>query len=159
MKSSGFSLLIAFCIALLGVEKGYCGPSRSEAQRAMTVFFSNPGSFEARSAGQVILKYAESSKDHEVYIDPEYMPWINDPRLPSGSNVLFIAFIAGNLQEQFRKGSSQPEAYAGVQAVLRVYQRIREKVPAFQISKVDKFLAMERKGTLYAYVSAVKKEG
>src|SRR5690242_16064615 len=131
MRSAGISLFFACCITVLGLSEGYAAPTRSEAQRAMTVFFSNPGSFEARSAGQVILKYAEASKDHEVYIDPEYMPWINDPRLPSGSNVLFIAFIAGNLQEQFRKGTSQPEAYAGVQAVLRVYQRIREKVPDF----------------------------
>lgn len=124
----------------------------------MNVFFANPGSFEAREAGRVILKFAETSPNHEVYLDPEYMPWINDRSLPSGANVLFIAFIAGNLQEQFRKGTGKPEAYAGVQAVLRVYQQVRASVPTFQISKVDKFLAMERKGTLHAYVTAVKKE-
>jgi hypothetical protein len=116
----------------------------------------NPMSDAARSAGAKVIKFAGESDVYQVNLEVGYLPWVKDRFLPKGSQMLLAAFVAGNLREQMRKNSSRPEPYAGVLAVLEVYQKMRSRDAEFHIPKAEKFLVMERQGTLRSHIASIR---
>ena len=130
--------------------------SRDQVRSAINTLIQNPDSEEARVAGRVVLEFAEATPDHTVVIKLGYLPWSKSRSLPEGSNMLLAAFVAGNLREQIRKNSSQPEPYAGALAAIGVYQKLLRSHPDFKIPKVEEFIALEKRGALRAYIDSVR---
>ncbi len=137
-----------------------CGPcwaiSKDEARNAINTLLQNPASSAARNSGRVVLEFAESTPDHRVLINLGYLPWAKSRNLPDGSQMLLAAFVAGNLQAQMKKNSSNPEPYAGTLAVIAVYQKMRQANPRFKIPKVEEFIAMEKRGVLRSHINSIK---
>ncbi len=130
--------------------------SKDEAHNAINTLLQNPNSPAARTAGRVVLEFAEATPNHRVLINLGYLPWAKNSGLPDGSQMLLAAFVAGNLQEQMKKKSSTPEPYAGALAVIQVYQKMSRSNPRFKITKVEEFIAMEKRGTLRAHINSIK---
>lgn len=130
--------------------------SEAKVKQSIETLLRNPTSEAGKSAGAVIIEFAGESPDYHIELEVGYMPWVKDRDLPKGSQILLAAFIAGNLREQMRKNSSQPEPYAGVLAALQVYQKIKQSNGSFNIPKVEKFLAMERDGKLRQHIASVR---
>lgn len=130
--------------------------SEARVKQNIETLLRNPMSDAAKSAGAAIIEFAGESPDYHIELEVAYMPWVKDRDLPKGSQILLAAFIAGNLREQMRKNTSQPEPYAGVLAALQVYEKIKRTNDAFSIPKADKFLAMERDGKLRQHIASVR---
>lgn len=130
--------------------------SEARVKQSIETLLRNPMSDAAKSAGAEIIEFAGESPDYHIELEVGYLPWVKDRDLPKGSQILMAAFIAGNLREQMRKNSSQPEPYAGVLAALQVYQKIKQANSSFNIPKVEKFLAMEREGKLRQHIASVR---
>ena len=150
-------VLIATLAAVLLLPCGSClAISKDEARNAINTLLQNPSSSAARTAGRVVLEFAEATPDHRVLINLGYLPWAKSRSLPDGSQMLLAAFVAGNLQEQMRKNSSSPEPYAGTLAVIVVYQKMLRANPRFKIPKVEEFIAMEKRGVLRSHINSIK---
>ena len=135
---------------------GLAGPSEARVKQKIELLLRNPQSEAAREAGAEIIEFAGESPNYHVELQVGYMPWVKDKGLPKGSQILLAAFVAGNLREQMRKNSSHPEPYAGVRAALDVYRKIRAEDSAFRIEKVERFLAMEKQGSLRAHIASIR---
>ena len=134
----------------------FCNTSETKVCKAIEVLIGSPNSSAARRAGRFILKFAGTTPDYHIQISLCYLPWAASPKLPEGSQMLLVAFVAGNLQEQIRKNSSQPEPYAGSLAVIEVYQKMLRERPGFKIPKVEDFIAMKNQGVLRAHIESLK---
>jgi hypothetical protein len=154
MKARVFIAIFAATLSLTG--NLHCKSSTSEVLKAIRALIQNPNSSSARSAGKLVLQFAEATPHHTIHISLGYLPWANSRNLPDGSQLLLAAFVAGNLREQIRKHSSRPEPYAGALVVIEVYQKILRKRPGFKIPKVEKFIAMEKSGLLKAHIESVR---
>lgn len=130
--------------------------SETRIRQKIETLLRDPMSDSAKAAGAEIIEFAGKSPDYHIELEVGYMPWVKDRGLPKGSQILLAAFIAGNLREQMRKSSSTPEPYAGVLAALDVYQKVKRTNGEFHIPKAEKFLAMERAGTLKQHIAAVR---
>lgn len=130
--------------------------SEAKVKQNIDTLLRNPMSEEAKSAGAAIIEFAGESPNYHIELEVAYMPWVKDRGLPKGSQILMAAFIAGNLKEQMRKNTSQPEPYAGVLAALKVYEKIKQTNESFNIPKVEKFLSMERDGKLRQHIASAK---
>jgi hypothetical protein len=129
--------------------------SDAQALRQIDILLTQPETAAGRKAGLKVLRFAAASPNYHVDLSLAYLPWANERRLPQGSQILTAAFVAGNVREQIRKQSSIPEPYAGVQAALRVYEKMRRTDPSFRIAQAERMLAQERSGALRgAIVSA-----
>jgi hypothetical protein len=134
----------------------FAAPSEARVKQNIETLLRNPTSDAARSAGAAIIEFAGKSPNYHIELQVGYMPWVKDRALPKGSQILLAAFVAGNLREQMRKNTSKPEPYAGVLAALEVYQKIKRTNGDFVIPKAEKFLAMEREGTLRQHIASVR---
>jgi len=150
-------LFIAILAIFLGHPgSAFCNISEAKLLKAIATLISQPNSSAALTSGRVILEFAESSPDYRIRISLGYLPWADNRDLPDGSQILLAAFVAGNLQEQIRKGSSKPEPYAGTLAVIEVYQKVSRKRLSFKISQVENFIAMEKRGVLRAHIESLR---
>lgn len=145
--------ILFLIIALLATD---LMASEARVLKHIETLLRNPSSQAARDAGAAVIEFAGKSPNYHVELEVGYMPWVKDRDLPAGSQMLLAAFIAGNVREQIRRKTSQPEPYAGVLAALEVYEKLQRADPSFRIAKADKFLAMERQGALRAHIAAVK---
>ncbi len=149
-------MVIFFLTAFLVFPTDILGSSsEARVRKNIEIFLRNPMSESAREAGAQIIEFAGESPNYHIELEVGYMPWVKDSALPKGSQILLAAFVAGNLREQMRKNSSQPEPYAGVLVALEVYEKMKRSDGAFRIAKVEKFLAMERQGTLRSHIASV----
>jgi hypothetical protein len=157
-----FMKALKACLAVVAVVVAVfpanlaAAPSEAQIRQKIETLLRNPTSDAAKSAGAEIIEFAGESPKYHVKLEVGYMPWVKDRNLPQGSQILLAAFVAGNLREQMRKGSSTPEPYAGVLAALEVYQKVKRSNGAFHIPKAEQFLAMERAGTLKSHIASVR---
>lgn len=154
MKSCVAGCVLA--LVLVFAPAGHGASAETRVKQKIELLLRNPLSDSAREAGAEIIEFAGESPNYHVELLVGYMPWVKDKGLPKGSQILLAAFVAGNLREQMRKNSSEPEPYAGVQAALEVYRKIRADDSGFRIAKVEQFLAMEKQGSLRAHIAAVR---
>lgn len=128
--------------------------SDAQAMRQIKILLAEPESKAGQAAGLKVILFAAKSTKYYVDISQAYLPWVKERSLPQGSQVLTAAFIAGNIREQIRKQSSSPEPYAGVQAALRVYEKMRSSDSSFRIEQAERFLELERSGSLRKMVDS-----
>lgn len=148
--------ILVFAVSPMFSTDLFGSVSEARVKKSIETLLRNPASDAAREAGAQIIEFAGESPNFHIELEVGYMPWVKDGDLPKGSQILLAAFVAGNLREQMRKNSSQPEPYAGVLAALEVYQKIKRSDAGFRIDKVEKFLAMQRQGTLRSHIASVR---
>ena len=143
-------LLITTSLIMLPTLKA--GMSEEQATVAITTFLADPLSATSADNAKQIVQYGEETPDHEVIIEPKYMPWLEASKPPEGSELLLAAFIAGNLKEQIKKHSAKAEPYAGALSVIDVYSKIKMKTIGFRIDSVERWISLEKQGKLKAFI-------
>jgi hypothetical protein len=110
--------------------------------------------------GRAVLDSAGGRTDILVELSPDVNPWTcyaDTARTTRAlDSTLTIAFIAGNMGEQLAQGRRGDRPAAGLLAVLRVYQRIRESMPAYFVPEVDRWGEAARAGRLGPVADSLK---
>ena len=87
------------------------------------------------------------------------LPWFcrpdSNPARRTLRALLLGAFIAGNAREQLMLAEKGDQAYAGVLAVIVVYEKIRQRVINFTEPEVDEWIELRAHGLLRAHVDSV----
>ena len=148
--------VVAAGMVTVGSGNLHGAPSEARIRQKIENLLRDPMSEAGKAAGAEVIEFAGESPNYHVKLEVGYLPWVKDRNLPAGSQILLAAFVAGNLREQMRKNSSTPEPYAGVLAALEVYQKVKRSNGAFHIPQAEKFLAMERAGTLQKHIASVR---
>jgi len=144
--------LILITTSLILLPSLKAGMSEAQATVAITTFLADPLSVNSADVAKQILQFAEETPDHEVVIEPKYMPWLEASHPPEGSELLLAAFFAGNLNEQIKKNTAKAEPYAGALSVIDVYGKIRKKKIGFRLDSVDHWITLEKQGLLKAFI-------
>ncbi len=149
------TLLAATSLLLLSSLSGlYAAATQEEVAQAIQTFLKDPTSPEAKAAGKVIFTYSQETPDHEISIDEKALPWLKSSGGSDRGTLLLVAFISGDLQEQFRKGTGKPETYAGVLTVLSVYEKLKAKSSIYFDPNLEHFIDLEKNGKLKEFLEA-----
>jgi hypothetical protein len=60
----------------------------------------------------------------------------------------------GNVDSQLLRHQKKDDSYAGLLQVIDSYRQMQRKNPMLRITEVEKFLEMQNRGELKAYVSS-----
>jgi hypothetical protein len=112
-----------------------------------------------------MLDSAEARSDVAITISEPVLPYLledSDPDAASDTThfraamrAMFLAvFIAGNMEEQLRTGVVADRPYAGTRHVVRVYQMARARRPDYRHPVLDRWVELERRGELEAFIAA-----
>lgn len=123
-----------------------------EVKEAIKEFLADP--VNSKAQGRIILQFAEESPDHEVELGEKFLPWLEAEQQPENSQLLLVAYIAGNLSEQIKKKTSKSEAYAGVLTLIDVYEKLRSQQAIEPIAQIKQLIDLEAQGTLKAHIEA-----
>jgi hypothetical protein len=125
------------------------------ALEAITIFRTEPTSERGRSAGGLIFDFAETSPDVLVNVRNKAVPFLSNAGIPLAErSTLTAAFLAGNVDAQLLRGEKKDNQYTGVLQVIDTYREMQRKNPNLRITEVGKFIEMEKRGELKAYVSS-----
>ncbi len=154
-------LLVLLVLAAAPVLRAAPTPDPAEEQikAVMKQFLGDPGADSAMGLARQIMDYAEKTEAHEVTIDARCLPWMGQKEQPpeDASALLLTSFVAGDILEQMRKGTSKPESYAGVLTMLSAYEKLRLKNPDLRIDSIKQYVELERMGQLKAHIEQVEK--
>ena len=122
---------------------------------AIMTFRVNPLSEDARQAGAVVMRFVEQSHDVVVKISSKTLPFLSNKSLPEKYRAtLLAAFVVGNVDSQLLRHQKKDDSYAGLLQLIESYHQMRWKNPKLRISEVEKFIEMQNRGELKAYVSS-----
>jgi len=130
-------------------------PTKSDVLAAIDRFLANPGPGDD---AQCINQFAQESPDCMVGISENVLPWTKLQPAPKYSGGLLTAFVAGNVKAQLESGKNADHPYAGLLAVFKVYDKLRERDKEFKIAEIDELIAKEKNGELKAWVEKAAKE-
>ena len=120
---------------------------------AITEFRVDPTSGRGRAAAAVVLNFTEKSPDVVVKINPKTVPFLKKNGEPERGS-LMAAFIVGNLDAQLLRGEKKDNPYAGELQVIETYRQLKKKNSKLRIPEVEKFIELEKRGELKAYVES-----
>ena len=122
---------------------------------AIMTFRVDPLSEDARQAGAVVMRFVEQSHDVVVKISSKTLPFLSNKSLPEKYRAtLLAAFVVGNVDSQLLRHQKKDDSYAGLLQLIESYHQMRWKNPKLRISEVEKFIEMQNRGELKAYVSS-----
>jgi hypothetical protein len=143
----------------------YGGPAHDSAApeitqdvaiRAIIIFReSDPYSEEASGAAGVVFNFTDKKHDVVVKISPRALPFAKSKNLSEKEfQILFGAFVVGNLNSQLLTGKREDDSYAGVLQLIETYQRMRRTHPRLHSDGIERLIELERKRQLKAYLSS-----
>jgi hypothetical protein len=139
-------------------------PPREEVSTAIAQIETNLVSEAAVDAAKVVLNFAEQSKNVEIRIAPETIPWLHEKwglepdREQSIRSMLLAAYIAGNTKSQLAAKKRADDPYAGWIFVCRGYAQFRAKV-SFSSPSIDSLEKRRTEGTLQQHARDILKKG
>jgi len=121
---------------------------------AIMTFRVDPLSEDARQVGAVVMQFVDQSHDVIVKINPKTVPFLSNKSLPEKYRaILLAAFVVGNVDSQLRRHQKKDDSYAGLLQLIESYRQMQRKNPKLRIAEVEKFIEMQNRGELKAYVS------
>jgi hypothetical protein len=107
-------------------------------------FFDNPLNGEL---GQGIVDSAFASSDVSMTLSASLVPFMCYPdsavAIKALDQLLFQAYVAGNMQAQLKSGSNADRPEDGIRGVLRAYRAVRAKVTYYFVPEVDRWAARD----------------
>jgi hypothetical protein len=152
---ASYLLLVPFILLAATVD---AAPKQTITQQmvldAIMTFRVDPMSEDARQAGGVVIQFVEQSHDVVVSIRRKTLPFLSNKSLPEKYRaILTAAFVIGNVDSQLLRHRKNDDSYAGALQVIDSYRQMQRTNPKLQIADVEKFIEMQRRGELKAYVS------
>ncbi|HSI85707.1 MAG: hypothetical protein ACAI35_04265 [Candidatus Methylacidiphilales bacterium] len=132
-------------------------PTKEQVTKAISDFVKEPLSPEGIEAAEVIAKYAKDSPDCWLNLTQPILAFAGsdegdaDP-LMQYRRLLFVAFLAGNIQPQVQKGTVKDHSYDGVLQVIKTYDQLRAQNPKLEIKLIEEFRTKEKGGQLKQWV-------
>jgi hypothetical protein len=154
------TILMALCVLFQQQPAGQAPTTKpaavtnEHALAAIDRFMANPSVGED---ARTIIRFAEDSPDVLVNLHPAAIPWMDEDQSKE-EQVLTTAYLAGNVRSQLKSGKNANDSYAGVLAAIEVYKKLQEKNKDLKVAGVDRFIEMESKGELKAYLEKNVKE-
>lgn len=140
---------ILFLLAIvISILPGSAAETETEVSAAITQFLGDP--LGDTAPGRLILKYGHESPDHEITLEDKFLPWIKAEPQPRCAPLLLTAFIAGDLQEQFKKKTGKSEPYAGVLAMIGVYEKLKADAGIEPVKEMEEMIALKKEDKLKA---------
>jgi len=122
---------------------------------AIMTFRVDPLSEDARQAAAVVMQFVDQSHDVLVRISTKTLPFVSKESLPENYRATLVeAFVVGNIDSQLLRHQKKDDSYAGLLQVFETYRQMQRKNPKLRITEVEKFLEMQNRGGLKAYVSS-----
>jgi hypothetical protein len=122
---------------------------------AIMTFRVDPLSEDARQAAGVVMLFVDQSHDVLVKISPKTVPVMSNKSLQEKYRAtLLAAFVVGNVDSQLLRRQKKDDSYAGVLQMIESYRQMQKKNPKLRIAEVEKFIEMQKRGQLKAYVSS-----
>jgi hypothetical protein len=133
-------------------------PSPERVRAACDLFCSEPLGEHARLCAAVIWKFSEESDLVKVTVGPHYLPWMKRDDIPKHTDLLVVAFIAGNVASQLDSGVKASDPYSGIIQVFRVYRALNAKDSSYEIAEIEHLLALHREGKLSEHFESLAKK-
>jgi hypothetical protein len=132
-------------------------PTKEQVTKAIADFTKSPISPEGIEASEVIAKYAKDSPDCWLNLTQPILAFTasddTDPDpLQQYRRLLFVAFLAGNIEPQVAKGIVKDHSYEGVLQVIKTYDQLRAQNPKLEIKLIEDFRAKEKTAQLKQWV-------
>ena len=154
-----------FPVSVFVVAVTLLGPGRGAAPKqtithemalyAIMTFRVDPLCEDARQAAAVVMQFVDQSHDVLVKISPKTLPFLSNKSLRETYRAtLLAAFVVGNVDSQLLRHQKKDDSYAGLLQVIDSYRQMQRKNPKLRITEVEKFLEMQNRGELKAYVSS-----
>lgn len=122
---------------------------------AIMIFRVDPLSEDGRQAGAVVMQFVDENHDVLVKLSSKTLPFLSNKSLPEKYRAtLLAAFVVGNTDSQLLRHQKKDDSYAGVLQMIESYRQMRRKNPSLRIAELEKFIEMQRRGELKAYVSS-----
>ena len=67
-------------------------------------------------------------------------------------STLLLAFIVGNVEEQWARRQAKDNSYAGVLQVIATYRQLQKTNPLLRIPEVDQLTDLQKRGELRKYI-------
>lgn len=126
-------------------------PSEDEVLKAIGVFRADPVGEGAADAARLIFRFAEKAETVTVVVSGEVCPWILDKGCKYGE-LLFVAYVAGNIEPQLKAGRKGDQAYEGALQTICTYKQLRALADSKEIPSVEKWVALQKSGELRAVI-------
>ena len=155
MKSrvSAFVVAITLLPAVIGAASKQT-ITHEMALYAIMTFRVDPLSEDGRRAAAVVMQFVEQSDGVLVRISPKTVPFLSNKLLPEKYRAtLLAAFVVGNVNSQLLRHQKKDDSYAGVLQLIESYRQMQRKNPKLRITEVEKFIELQKRGELKAYVS------
>ena len=150
------SILVLSLSVLIGALSAAPKPviTRQTVLDAIMTFRVDPLSENAREAGAVVLQFVDQSHDVLVKISSKTLPFLSNRSVPEKYRAtLLAAFVVGNVDSQLLRHQKKDDSYAGLLQLIESYRQMQRKNPKLRIIEVEKFIEMQNRGELKAYVS------
>jgi hypothetical protein len=155
MKFSRF-IFIVVVLLIPAVNAGTKQTITKEiALAAIMTFRVDPLSEDARQGGAIVMQFVDQSHDVLVKMSPKTLPFLSNKSLPEKYRaMLLVAFVVGNVDSQLLRHQKKDNSYAGVLQMIESYRQMQRKNPRIRVAEVEKFIEMQKRGALRAYVSS-----
>ncbi len=152
-------LVSIFLVAVAFATTAHAAPPKQAITHEMVfnaimIFRVDPLSEDARQAGGLVMEFTEQSHDVVVKISQKTLPFLSNKSLPEKYKAMLLAaFVVGNVDSQLLRHQKKDDSYAGMVQMIESYRQMQRKNPNLRIAEVEKFIQMQNRGELKAYVS------
>jgi hypothetical protein len=149
------SALAFMVVAATGVTPPKQTITKEMVLDAIMTFRVDPLSDDARQAGALVMLFTDQSHDVIVKLRDKTLPFLLNKSLPEKHRLTLLeAFVVGNVDSQLLRHQTKDDSYAGVLQMIDSYRQMQHKNPKLRIKEVERFIDMQSRGELKAYVSS-----
>ena len=128
------------------------GVSKEDARRAIAIFRRDPLNAQGEMTRPIILTFAKDSPDVEVSVSEKRLAWVGNSSVPEEtSQILLVAYVAGNVQAQLDSGKAKDEPVAAAEQVIATYGQLRRAKPDLRVREVEELIRLQKQGKLAEY--------
>lgn len=128
-------------------------PGKEDVLKAIAVMDKDFLAPESGQAAQTVMRFAESSKEVAIQLNPKTTPWLfgETQGNEAGENyrmMLLVAYLAGNMKAQLTAGKAVDSPVPGWEFALKAYQAIQKSDGQFKLDELETLKKQQAKGEL-----------
>jgi hypothetical protein len=130
-------------------------PDVETVRQAIQKFHTDPLDIHGETARN-IFRYAEESSDVELVLNKKVVSFMdNQKEHYNERSTLLLAFIVGNVEEQWARHQAKDNSYAGVLQVIATYRQLQSANPLLRIPEVEELIDLQKRGDLRKYIEDI----
>ena len=130
-------------------QQGKGTVSKEDARKAIAIFRRDPLNSQGEMTRPIILKFAEDSPDVEISLSDKRLNWVGNKSVPEEtSQVLIVAYVAGDVQSQLDSGKTKDNPVAAAEQVINTYNQLKHANPELRVREVEELIRLQKQGKL-----------